>query len=105
MRSGLDQPAGHSTHFEQVNLDLGGVHCEVLVTPTDVVLAERARQDDDFLLVARERNNGWIRNWLLLLEFKGDVAERVSTVLLVVPEKHATVLTETRPKMRTFILL
>lgn len=89
---------------ERFPLELAGVSCDVDVIAGDVELAGRVECEDTFLLVARDRVGSSIGHYLLLLDFNRDVAQRVSTLVLGVPERHLSVLSETKPRMRRFIL-
>jgi hypothetical protein len=85
-------------------LELQGVPCLVRYNSSDIELVARSQTENDFLLVAREWADGWIHHWLLLLEFQGVIAKRVTTLCLLVPEIYAKVLEAASPRKEKFIL-
>lgn len=95
---------GPSTALNLSPLSFQGLECVVGVTTEDVVSNTRIKARNDFLLVTRERSEGWIHHWLLLLDFRGVLAERVTTVSLSVPETQLSALAEACPRKRRFIL-
>jgi hypothetical protein len=102
--SGQDDQARPSESLTTMLLELQGVACLVRYNSSDVELMARSQTEHDFLLVAREWADGWIHHWLLLLEFQGAVAHRVTTVCFLVPEIYAKILEEASPRKEKFIL-
>jgi hypothetical protein len=99
-----DEQARPSESLTTTLLELQGVACLVRYNTSDVELMARSQTEHDFLLVAREWADGWIHHWLLLLEFEGAVAHRVTTLCFLVPEIYVKVLEETSPRKEKFIL-
>ena len=87
------------------HLELQGVVCLVHYFNTNVELMARGQTENDFLLVARYWADGWVHHWLLLLEFQGDIATRVTTLCLLVPETYMKVLEEATPRKAQFLLV
>lgn len=97
-------PRGSSRYLVPILLNLRGVECRVCVNSSDVELQKRMRTDYDFLLVTRGLIGEWVYHWMLLLDFQDITAERVTTILLLVPAVDLQVLEETLLRKKKFIL-
>ena len=79
--------------------------CQLQAIAADRELEKRPSIiERDFLLVARQYENGYIYYWLLLLKFHNVVAERVAVIPLGVPEIYLGLLWDAHPRKRRFLL-
>jgi hypothetical protein len=84
---------------EKFYIIIRDVPCLIEIMSLDDQLnKQEKRTKQEFLLVARDRSNGYILHYLLLLEFQEEVAKRVTTLTLVVPETRLDVLEELSPR-------
>jgi hypothetical protein len=85
---------------------VGGVACMIEIISVDAELHGRAKQmKQRFLLLARDRRNGWVYHHLMLLHCQGNVATRGTVLTLIVPDNSLGVLEELSPRKRRVMLL
>jgi hypothetical protein len=91
---------------ERFGISIRGTACEIKIMSRDPEVDGSTRQtgQQQFLLLARDRREGWMYHHLLLLQFQENVAMRCTTLELIVPEDHLEVLEELEPRKRRVVL-
>jgi hypothetical protein len=88
------------------SISLGNVKCLIDIMSVDRELTKQSkRSKQDFLLVARDRNRGWIINHLILIDLHNNVASRITSLSLLVPEFDLQGLVELLPRKKRFVLI
>ena len=95
----VDGEDGYFIHF------IGEAKCLIRISRIDSEI-QNAQQQQDFLLLGRDKGNGYIYHHLLLLKYKQDtaVATRGTVIALLVPENKLEVLEELEPRKRRVVL-
>jgi hypothetical protein len=84
---------------------LRGTRCYFKIISLDPELDEYPRQEkQQFLLLARDYSEGLVAHHLLLVNLQGKIAERVTVLTLLIPERGLDALEELQPQKRRVVL-
>jgi len=92
--------------YELFVMSIRGTSCRIKIMSTDIELDPPTQQiKRQFLLLARDRREGLVYHYLLLLHSQEHAAARGTVLELLVPEDKLEVLKELEPRKRRVVLL